>query len=289
MRRAPDPEASVPAAVLPSQVTTVHGLPEIPEPRSLSTAESRALSRVLFTRMHELDEGTPEYARVRHALIDLNLALVKFEAARVRSRTLPMEDVFQVGVIGLMKAIDRFDPTREVEFPTFALPTIAGEIKRFFRDSTWSVRVPRRLQELRLDLLRAGDELEQRLGRRPTATELAAHLRLSVDEVIEGQAAANAYTAGSLDAPAESEEAEGPLARRLGYEDGQIEKIENLEAIRPVLKILPDRDRTILALRFVDDLTQAQIGARLGISQMHVSRLLSAALTALRSELLAEG
>ena len=139
-------------------------------------------------RLETLEEGTHEYAYVRNTLVELNLALVKFAASRFRSRSEPMEDIVQVGTIGLIKAIDRFELSRGVEFPTFAMPTIVGEIKRFFRDTTWSVRVPRRLQELRLDLAKAGDELAQQLDRAPTVAELAEQLGISEEEVVEGMA-----------------------------------------------------------------------------------------------------
>ncbi|MZG19953.1 SigB/SigF/SigG family RNA polymerase sigma factor, partial [Streptomyces sp. SID5914] len=190
--------------------------------------------------------------------------------------------------IGLIKAIDRFELSRGVEFPTFAMPTIIGEIKRFFRDTSWSVRVPRRLQELRLDLAKAGDELAQRLDRAPTVTELAEHLGLSKDEVVEGMAASNAYTASSLDAQPEEDDAEGALADRIGYEDHGLEGIEYVESLKPLIAELPARDRKILSLRFVAGMTQSEIGEELGISQMHVSRLLSRTLVRLRKGLTVE-
>ena len=177
------------------------GLPEIPPYDEVGPVDARALSKTLFERLESLDEGSHDYSYVRNTLVELNLALVKFAASRFRSRSEPMEDIIQVGTIGLIKAIDRFEHTRGVEFPTFAMPTIIGEIKRFFRDTSWSVRVPRRLQELRLDLAKAGDELAQQLDRAPTVAELADRLGITTDEVVEGMAASNAYTASSLDAP----------------------------------------------------------------------------------------
>ena len=250
--------------------------------------EARALSRALFVRLRALEAGTAEFGRVRDTLVELNLALVKFAAARFRSRGEPMEDIIQVGTIGLVKAIDRFDPERAVEFPTFALPTITGEIKRFFRDTSWAVRVPRRLQELRLELAKAVDELEQCLDREPTVAELAARLGISAAEVVEAQRATNAYTAGSLDAGPAAQESGGPFAHRLGYEDSAIEGVEYLASLKPLIAGLSERHRTILSLRFTEELTQSEIGARLGISQMHVSRLLGQALAALRAGLLLE-
>ncbi|OMI33611.1 SigL-like sigma factor [Streptomyces sparsogenes DSM 40356] len=250
--------------------------------------DARALSKTLFERLEALEEGTHEYAYVRNTLVELNLALVKFAASRFRSRSEPMEDIVQVGTIGLIKAIDRFQLSRGVEFPTFAMPTIVGEIKRFFRDTSWSVRVPRRLQELRLDLAKAGDELAQRLDRAPTAAELAERLGITTAEVIEGMAASNAYTASSLDAQPEEDDSEGALADRIGYEDHGLEGIEYVESLKPLIANLSPRDRKILSLRFVANMTQSEIGDELGISQMHVSRLLSRTLVRLRRGLMIE-
>ncbi|MFD6326560.1 RNA polymerase sigma factor SigF [Streptomyces sp. NPDC058442] len=264
------------------------GLPEIPPYDEVDPVDARALSKSLFERLESLEEGTREYSYVRNTLVELNLALVKFAASRFRSRSEPMEDIIQVGTIGLIKAIDRFELSRGVEFPTFAMPTIIGEIKRFFRDTSWSVRVPRRLQELRLDLAKAGDELAQRLDRSPTVAELAERLGISKDEVVEGMAASNAYTASSLDAQPEENDVEGALADRIGYEDHGLEGIEYVESLKPLIAELTPRDRTILSLRFVAGMTQSEIGEELGISQMHVSRLLSRTLARLRKALTVE-
>ncbi|MFI1017602.1 RNA polymerase sigma factor SigF [Streptomyces sp. NPDC020965] len=261
------------------------GLPEIPHRDTVGALDARALSKTLFARLENLDEGTHEHAYVRNTLVELNLALVKFAASRFRSRSEPMEDIIQVGTIGLIKAIDRFELSRGVEFPTFAMPTIIGEIKRFFRDTSWSVRVPRRLQELRLDLAKAGDELAQRLDRSPTVPELAVHLGIGEDEVVEGMAASNAYSASSLDAQPEDDDSEGALAHRIGYEDNGLEGIEYIESLKPLIASLTPRDRKILSLRFVANMTQSDIGEELGISQMHVSRLLSRTLVRLRKGL----
>jgi RNA polymerase sigma-B factor len=262
---------------------------EIDIPVEVSTAvDTRTLSRALFLRLAQLSQDSPEKTYVRDTLIELNLPLVRYAAARFRSRNEPMEDIVQVGTIGLIKAIDRFELSRGVEFPTFAMPTIIGEIKRFFRDTSWSVRVPRRLQELRLDLAKAGDELAQQLDRAPTASELAAKLRISESEVVEGMGASNAYTASSLDAQPDEDDAEGALADRIGYEDHGLEGIENVESLKPLIADLTPRDRQILSLRFVANLTQSEIGEELGISQMHVSRLLTRTLRRLRRGLLVE-
>ncbi|MFH9297402.1 RNA polymerase sigma factor SigF [Streptomyces sp. NPDC017520] len=266
----------------------LEGLPEIPPYAEVGALDARALSKTLFERLESLEEGTHEYSYVRNTLVELNLALVKFAASRFRSRSEPMEDIVQVGTIGLIKAIDRFELSRGVEFPTFAMPTIVGEIKRFFRDTSWSVRVPRRLQELRLDLAKAGDELSQRLDRAPTVAELSELLGISPEEVVEGMSASNAYTASSLDAKPEEDDHEGALADRIGYEDHGLEGIEYVESLKPLIAALPSRDRMILSLRFVSNMTQSEIGEELNISQMHVSRLLSRTLAKLRKGLTLE-
>ena len=277
-----------PEAVVPVSAAPEHGIDGMDFDRAMSAMDARALSKTLFLRMAALEEGTHEYQYVRNTLVELNLALVRFAASRFRTRSEPMEDIVQVGTIGLIKAIDRFDPEREVEFPTFAMPTILGEIKRFFRDTSWAVHVPRRLQELRLQLARATDELAQGLDRAPTAAELAEFLDLSQEEVCQGLVASNAYSVSSLDAQPSDEDTEGSFADRVGEIDPGLEGIENMESLKPLIAELSERERTILSLRFVAELTQSQIGEQLGVSQMHVSRLLSRALGKLRASLLVE-
>lgn len=264
--------------------------PDLPwiacDPVTLDVLEVRALTDVLLVRLRELAEGTREYSYVRNTLVELNMSLVRAAAQRFSHRKEAVEDLLQVGVVGLIKAINAFDTERGVEFVTYALPTITGEMKRFFRDTSWSVHVPRRLQELRLQLAKAGDALEQELGREPTTAELAGHLGIPEDEVVEGRIAADAYTAGTLAAPVgDGDEDDGPLQRRLGACDHDLEQVVDLTALRQILPELPEADRQLLKLRFVDDLTQSQIGERIGCSQMHVSRLLTRILTGLRRQL----
>ncbi|WP_314172068.1 RNA polymerase sigma factor SigF [Streptomyces winkii] len=265
------------------------GLPAIDEPSRLAPEDARQLSKSLFDRLAVLEEGTHEYQYVRNTLIEINLTLVRYSARRFRSRGDDMDDIVQVGTIGLIKAIDRFDLSREVEFTTFAIPYVVGEIKRFFRDTTWDVRVPRRLQEMRMDLARANDKLTSRLGRSPRVSELAEHLGVSEEEVVEGQVAANGYNSSSLEATVNDEEGEASLADVLGECDEAMELVEDFHALKPLLAQLSDRDRKIIELRFGEELTQAQIGERLGLSQMHVSRLLARALSGLRAGMLASG
>ncbi|MEZ0092593.1 RNA polymerase sigma-B factor [Streptacidiphilus sp. EB129] len=277
-----------------ADTTDLSDTPQTPGPAETVPVErdgldTRTLSRALFQRFATLTPDCRDYVYVRDTLIELNLPLVRYAAARFRSRNEPMEDIIQVGTIGLIKAIDRFDSERGVEFPTFAMPTIIGEIKRFFRDTSWSVRVPRRLQELRLSLTRAGDELAQKLDRSPTVAELAVCLGVSEEDVVEGLAVGNAYTASSLDTAPTDEDGDGPLAERLGYEDAAMEGVEYRESLKPLLARLPARERRIIMLRFFGNMTQSQIGEEIGISQMHVSRLLTRTLAQLREGLIAEG
>ncbi|MEU4212491.1 RNA polymerase sigma factor SigF [Streptomyces sp. NPDC026206] len=262
---------------------------------SIDPRDARSLTKLFLDRLVVLEEGTHEYQYVRNTLIEMNLSLVRFVAGRFRSRAEQMEDIVQVGTIGLIKAIDRFDLTREVEFTTFAIPYITGEIKRFFRDTSWAVHVPRRLQELRVELARATDELSSRLGRSPSVKELADVMDLSEEEVIEAQIASNGYRANSLDASAEDDTPRGgghtgsrPWSDRIGTLDENLEKVENLQVLKRLLPRLDDRERRILRMRFGEEMTQSQIGAELGVSQMHVSRLLSRTLAKLREHMLTE-
>ena len=266
-------------------------LPGVAEPRTVAPRDARALSRQFFQRLTELEEGTPEYQYARNTLIEMNMSLVRFAAGRFRSRGDEMEDVVQTGMIGLIKAIDRFEISREVEFTSFALPYIVGEMKRFFRDTTWAVHVPRRLQELRVELARAREELSSRLDRDPTVAELATLMNISEDEVVEAQLAANGYNSSSLDAALTgdgAEEGEAVLADFIGVEEERMALVEDFHALAPLMAGLSERDRQILHMRFVEEATQAEIGERLGCSQMHVSRLIKRIITRLRQGMLGE-
>ncbi|WTL28036.1 RNA polymerase sigma factor SigF [Streptomyces sp. NBC_01498] len=268
------------------------GLPWIEDAEKITPKDARALSKLFFDRLPELEEGTPEYQYARNTLIEMNVTLVKFAARRFRNLgSGDMEDVIQVGTIGLIKAIDRFDLSRETEFSSFAVPCIVGEIKRFFRDTTWSVHVPRRLQELSRDIYKARDELSRRLDRDPDVTDIAGHLNLTEDEVTEGLVAAAGYTAGSLDTPTGDDgQITGDLTfvHTLGDWDPGMELVENLYALAPLLHQLDERERRIIEMRFGQEMTQAQIGRELGVSQMHVSRILSGTLAKLRTGLLTD-
>ncbi|WP_328469359.1 RNA polymerase sigma factor SigF [Streptomyces sp. NBC_00448] len=272
---------------------SVGELPWIEEAGKVAPKDARALSKLFFDRLQTLEEGTREYSYARNTLIEMNMSLVHFSARRFRSRgPEEMEDILQVGTIGLIKAIDRFDLSREVEFTTFAVPYIVGEMKRFFRDTSWAVHVPRRLQELRVELAKARDHLTAVLDAKPSVAELAAYLEIGEEDVIEGLVASNGYTAGSLDLPAGDEEggsdSSRPYAESIGACDPAMELVEDFHALAPLLGRLDDRERSILRMRFADEMTQAEIGAELGCSQMHVSRLLSRTLTKLRNGMLTE-
>ena len=263
-------------------------LPEIADPSQVAPKDARQLTRLFLDQLAGLEEGTPEYQYARNTLIEMNITLVRYAASRFRSRGQDeMEDIVQVGTIGLIKAIDRFELSREVEFTSFAVPYITGEIKRFFRDTSWAVHVPRRLQEARVQLAKANEELRSRLGRMPTTKELSELMCLSEEEVVEARLASNGYNSASLDAAIGSgDDGEAALADFIGLDDNALELVEDFNALAPLIAELGDRERRIIHMRFVDELTQAQIGEHLGVSQMHVSRLLNRTLAKLRAGML---
>lgn len=251
------------------------------------TRPDRARARELFHSLAELPEDDARRKPMRDELVEMHLPLVEYLARRFRNRGEPYDDLVQVATIGLIKSIDRFDTERGVEFSTYATPTIVGEVKRHFRDKGWAIRVPRRLQEMKLALTKATSELSQRNGRAPTVAELAAHLSISEDEVLEGLESSNAYSAISLDAPDLDDETTA-MSDTLGVMDQALEGVEYRESLKPMLEQLPPREKRILLLRFFANMTQSQIAAELGISQMHVSRLITRTLANLREGLLAE-
>ncbi|WP_327343609.1 SigB/SigF/SigG family RNA polymerase sigma factor [Streptomyces europaeiscabiei] len=249
--------------------------------------QDRSGARALFVELRALPDGSAEYAELRNRLVRMHLPLVEHLARRFRNRGEPLDDLTQVATIGLIKSVDRFDPDRGVEFSTYATPTVVGEIKRHFRDKGWAVRVPRRLQELRLALTTATAELSQQHGRSPTVHELAEKLAISEEEVLEGLESANAYSTLSLDVPDTDDESPA-VADTLGAEDEALEGVEYRESLKPLLEDLPPREKRILLLRFFGNMTQSQIAQEVGISQMHVSRLLARTLAQLREKLLVE-
>lgn len=268
-------------------------LPWIEDAGKVAPRDARELSKVFFEQLQVLEEGTHEYQYARNTLIEMNLSLVRYAAQRFRNRDDQLEDIVQVGTIGLIKAIDRFELSREVEFTSFAVPYIVGEIKRFFRDTSWAVHVPRRLQELRIQLARAKDQLAVRLDRDPTVRELAEHLELSEEEIVEGLIAANGYNSDSLDLPADSGggapgNSGASVADFVGACDPAMELVEDFQSLAPLLSTLDERERQILELRYGQELTQSQIGEQFGVSQMQISRILARTLAKLRNGMLTE-
>ncbi|MDN5892956.1 MAG: RNA polymerase sigma factor SigF [Nocardioides sp.] len=255
-----------------------------PEPTPL-TAMKQA-SADLFAIIGDPESSEAVRQSARDDLVQLHGPLVDHCARRFRNRGEPFEDLVQVGTIGLIKSVDRFDTDRGVEFSTYATPTIIGEIKRHFRDKGWAIRVPRRLQELRMHISAASAELSQSLGRSPTPSELAGRIGCAVEDVIEGIESSNAYSTLSLDAGGDSAE-DGAMSMldTMGVDDAGIEHVELRESLRPLLEQLPAREKNILLLRFFKNMTQSQIATEVGVSQMHVSRLLTRTLDHLREAL----
>jgi RNA polymerase sigma-B factor len=241
----------------------------------------------MFRALQDIPESTPQFQRQRDRIVERCLPLADHIARRFDGRGEPRDDLVQVARVGLVNAVIRFDVDAGSDFVSFAVPTIMGEVRRHFRDNSWSVKVPRRLKELHLRLGSATADLSQRLGRAPTATELAEELGMDRDEVVEGLVAGSSYNTLSIDSggSGSGNEDAPAIADTLGDVDLGLDQIENREALRPLLAALPERERTVLLLRFFESLTQTQIAERVGISQMHVSRLLAKSLARLRDQL----
>ncbi|HVF75732.1 MAG TPA: SigB/SigF/SigG family RNA polymerase sigma factor [Acidimicrobiales bacterium] len=220
---------------------------------------------------------------LRDQLIEAHLGLAEYLARRFSNRGEPLDDLVQVASVGLLKAVDRFDPERGVEFSTYATHTIVGELKRHFRDKGWAVRAPRRMQELYLRLGKIIGTLSQELGRSPTIPELAAEAQVSEEEVLEALEAGQAYRFASLDAPSPGDDDGETLGSHMGADDPLMLDAEHRAALSPLIGQLPPREQKILHLRFFEGMTQSEIASRLGISQMHVSRLLARSLAQLRA------
>jgi RNA polymerase sigma-B factor len=263
----------------PSEPPTAPEAPEESEERELAPSGHAAEVDAMLRRLAELPPEDPARAALRQRLVEVQLPLVHHLAQRFRGRGEPYDDLVQVGTIGLLNAVDRFDPERG-SFTGFAVPTILGEIRRHFRDRGWAMRVPRRLQELGRQVSEAREVLTQRLGRSPTVQEIAQHLDADTDLVLEALDTASVYATVPL--PSTPDEGEmGPL----GFIDSALELVEHRATLRPLLARLPARERTILALRFVRGMSQSQIAAEVGVSQMHVSRLITRSLAVLREGL----
>jgi RNA polymerase sigma-B factor len=238
----------------------------------------------MFRRLTALDEQSIEYRRQRDAIINRCLPLASHIARRFSNRGEPVEDLVQVARVGLLQAVNRFDVEMGADFLSFAVPTMMGEVRRYFRDHGWSVKVPRRLKELGSQLKRAREELTQLLGRAPTASEIADHLGIDREEVVQAQIAYSAYSTLSSDSPSigTDEDAGRAVGDSFGDVDANLDKVLDIETVRPLIAELPERQKAVLVMRFFENMTQSQIAERLGISQMHVSRLLAKSLDALR-------
>jgi RNA polymerase sigma-B factor len=234
---------------------------------------------MLLQRAHAGDQ------QAREALVQRFLPLARQLARRYQRGGEALDDLIQVASLGLLKAIDRFDPTRDTAFSSFAVPTILGELKRHFRDKGWSVRVPRDLQELTVRLEPTSEALSRELGHVPTLAELAKRLDVSEEQVLEAREAAGAYRAVSLDRPRDDDDEGGDgIGAAFGIEDTGFSEAEDSATVQHLMRVLSEREREVLRLRFSEDLTQAEIGTRIGVSQMHVSRILRQAIGRLREE-----
>jgi RNA polymerase sigma-B factor len=262
-------------------VTTlaVPRIPRSPRRAPCAGADARETERLLLVRYHEFGD-----LAAREELVERFLPLARDLALRYTYTDEPFDDLLQVASLGLIKAIDRFEPGRGTKFTSYAAPTILGELKRHFRDKGWSLHVPRDLQERSLAVSRATELLSKELGRSPKVREVAEHLGCAAEQVLEAQEAAASYEAASLDAPAARDDDESAsLVDLLGREDSAYELVEDRQAIASTWQELPDVERSVLELRFMHDLNQREIGERIGYSQMHVSRLLRRALTRLET------
>ncbi len=238
----------------------------------------------ILKAMAAMPAGHPGRRAMRDRAVEAWLPLARHLAHRYAGRGEPTDDLIQTATVGLIKAVDKFDPDFGVEFAGYAIPTIVGEIKRHFRDRTWTIRVPRRLQELRLAITAANNTLSHTLGRSPTVADVAEHLGITEEEVLEGLEGARAYSATSLSTPVGAD-GSSELGETLGVEDHEFELAEARIALGPAMASLSEREQTILSLRFYGNLTQTEIAEQIGISQMHVSRLISRALLKLRGQL----
>ncbi|MGV0625443.1 RNA polymerase sigma factor SigF [Mycolicibacter minnesotensis] len=240
----------------------------------------------MFRELSQYDAGSEDFRCRKDKIVERCLPLADHIARRFEGRGELRDDLVQVARVGLVNAVTRFDVETGSDFVSFAVPTIMGEVRRHFRDNSWSVKVPRRLKELHLRLGVATAELSQRLGRAPTASELARELELAHDEVVEGLVAGSSYNTLSIDSGSNAAEDDvRSIADTLGAADAGMDRIEDRETLQPLLSALPERERTVVMLRFFESMTQTQIAERIGISQMHVSRLLAKSLAKLREQL----
>jgi RNA polymerase sigma-B factor len=285
----------VDVAVSPSPTTILTSSPSAaradasaapPGRRSDLVDGRREQAQRMFVQLSDLRPGTAEHQELRARLVEIHLPLVRYFARRYTGRNEPFDDLVQAGALGLVKTVDRFDPHRGVAFSTFAAPTILGEIRRHFRDRTWAVHVNRSLQVLTGEVATCRRDMSQQLGRAPSVAELADRMHLPPERIRESLQCSAAYRATSLATPVGSN---GTLGDRLGAEDPGYDTVDTHETLGSALARLPARDRRVVQLRFYGNMSQAQIAARIGISQMHVSRLLNRTLSRLREDLVGAG
>jgi RNA polymerase sigma-B factor len=265
-----------------SQRQPLSGLDDTMDQDPLAAADG------LLAEMAGLPACDPRRDNLRDTVIRRCLPVAVREAQRYRHCPEPWDDLYQVAVLGLILAVDRYDPRKDVAFRHFAVPTIAGELKRHFRDRTWSVRVSRRMQELSLLMRCCEPDLAQRLGRQPTTRDVAVELKLNQTDIAEGRLAAAAHTAVSLDAPLFVDGKAKMLGDTLGTPDAALESLADRDALHRSLSVLSDEMLELLRLRFIDELTQQEIADKTGTSQMQVSRLLSRSIGVLRRHMLTE-
>ncbi|WP_431950476.1 RNA polymerase sigma factor SigF [Nocardia lijiangensis] len=242
-----------------------------------------------FEKLASLDENDPHRRRVREDIVRMCLPLAEHIARRFAGRGEAFDDLHQIARLGLVQAVDRFDVSRGSSFLSFAVPTVMGEVRRHFRDRTWSVRVPRRLKEIQQSIGPATETLAQRLGRMPTARELAAELEVELTEITQALVASNGYQAGSLDAvtrDGDDDSSARAAVHTLGAEEPCYRLLEDAMAVRPLIAELPERERQVLIMRFFENKTQTQIAERLAVSQMQISRILAKTLKTLRDRAL---
>jgi RNA polymerase sigma-B factor len=242
----------------------------------------------LLEQYAALEPDDPRREALRDRLVTGFLPIAQHIARRFSNRGEPLDDLVQVATVGLINAIDRYAPDRGSDFFSFAVPTISGEVRRHFRDLGWSMRVPRRLKDLHVSINAVVADLSQTLGRAPKPSEIAERLGVPVAEVLEGLEASEAYRSSSLDEMLSSERGSATLGELVGAADAELDRVDHRQALRPVLAELAPRERTIVLLRFFGNMTQTQIADRVGISQMHVSRLLAQTVAGLRRKMLSD-
>ncbi|MGJ0120936.1 SigB/SigF/SigG family RNA polymerase sigma factor [Williamsia sp. MIQD14] len=272
---------------LPSSTTSPQpaGPGRRPDPRRSRRDDDYTDVAQSIAALAELDGSSREFTCGRDDVISRCLPLADNIARRFGGRGEAFDDLVQVARLGLVNAVDRFDPTRGSDFLSFAVPTVMGEVRRHFRDATWSLRVPRRTKESYLQIAKVSDAMLQRLGRAPRPSEIATEMDLDLDAVVDGLVARSAYHAASIDAEITSDASTMRVQDTLGDLDAHMGTVEHVATLRPALARLTDRERQIVGLRFFGSMSQSQIAARVGISQMHVSRILSKTLAALRADL----